>query len=196
MRLLALEHSPRAYRADFICYAAASSGLALTLLVAAPPGQGASLALWAAGGAVGWTLVEYLLHRFVLHGLRPFSRWHAEHHRRPTALIASPTLLSATLFVAGAALPAWWLLGPWAASAVMAGLLGGYLVYGLAHHAVHHVVGPVQRLPAPGQAWLARRRRAHALHHRSASRSPGHYGVTQGWWDWIFGSDTHPPAGP
>jgi hypothetical protein len=51
-------------------------------------------------GLVAWTLLEYALHRFVLHGLQPFRTWHAEHHRRPRALIGTPTILSATLIAA------------------------------------------------------------------------------------------------
>jgi len=40
-------------------------------------------------GLAAWTLIEYALHRFVLHGLQPFARWHADHHRRPSALIGA-----------------------------------------------------------------------------------------------------------
>jgi sterol desaturase/sphingolipid hydroxylase (fatty acid hydroxylase superfamily) len=66
----------------------------------------------------------------------------------------------------------------------MTGLLGGYLLYGLTHHAVHHAV----RLPGPAQGWLSRRRRQHALHHRGSATVAVNYGVTQGWWDRVFGS--------
>ncbi len=184
MPLLALEHSPTAYRADFVFYGASSLALGGALLLARPAGSGAMLAAWALGGAALWTLVEYGLHRFVLHGLAPFKKWHAEHHRRPTALIASPTLLSALLFGALAALPAWWWLGAWPACALCFGLITGYWAYGLTHHATHHAVPPFVRR----SAWLARRRRWHAMHHSTtaARAQPGHYGVSSSLWDYVF----------
>jgi cyclopropane-fatty-acyl-phospholipid synthase len=181
--LLRLEHSHTRYRVDFACYAAAITGLALSLLLAAPSGRGRALGLWVVAGGGAWSLVEYLLHRHVLHALPPFRHWHALHHQRPTALIASPTVLSASLFALGAAAPAWWLLGPWPACALMTGLLGGYLLYGLTHHALHHPV----RLPGPARAWLSGRRRLHARHHLAQGANRGPYGVTQGWWDALFG---------
>ena len=139
------------------------------------------------GGLAGWTVIEYLLHRFVLHGLQPFSRWHAEHHSRPTALICSPTSLSASLITVLVFLPALALAGLWPACALTFGVLTGYLAYAVTHHATHH-----WRSEA---AWLLRRKRWHALHHR-ASRPPGHYGVTSGFWDHVFGSAGGRPRAP
>lgn len=192
MPWLTIEHSPRAYRADFFFYGAVSATLGAALLLAAPTGQGWPLAAWAAGGALGWTLLEYLLHRFVLHGLPPFKRWHAEHHRRPTALIAAPTLLTASIFSTLLVLPAVWLLGAWPAAALSCGLLSGYLAYGLTHHALH-----LPRAGASaglGQRWLLQRRQWHGLHHRGARQAmPGssesHYGVSSAFWDRVFRTD-------
>lgn len=180
--LFSLEHSRAAYWADFGCYGLASATMGLALLLASPTGHGLALAGWAAAGMATWTLAEYLLHRFVLHGLPPFNRWHAEHHRRPAALIGSPTLLSASLFAVLAAAPAAWLLGAWPGCALLFGLVTGYLLYGLSHHAMHHAMSPaLQRWP-----WLARRRRWHARHHRAGSSPGGHFGVTSGLWDRVF----------
>ncbi|MDX5446368.1 MAG: hypothetical protein LPJ87_09975, partial [Zoogloeaceae bacterium] len=44
-------------------------------------GMTGGLRLWTGSilliaGLVSWTLLEYLLHRFVLHGRGPFQRWH------------------------------------------------------------------------------------------------------------------------
>ena len=191
MPLLTLEHSPGAYRADFAIYGATSLALATVLLLAHPPGTGGTLALWALGGSAAWSPAEYLLHRFVLHGLPPFARWHAEHHQRPTALIGSPTLLSAALFATFAALPAWWLLGAWPAAALVFGLIPGYLLYGLTHHAMHHAV-PGGRV---GRSWLAARRRWHAQHHAAMAFGAArqHFGVSSSLWDRLFRTTGAPP---
>jgi sterol desaturase/sphingolipid hydroxylase (fatty acid hydroxylase superfamily) len=184
--LLKLEHSTAAYRADLALYGVLSLGLAALLALGGPPGSRPALAAWALAGGTLWTLVEYLLHRFVLHGLAPFSRWHADHHDRPKALISSPTILSVGLFALLAVAPAWYLWGPWPACALSFGLITGYGIYGLTHHATHH------RVPAWAQrsAWLSRRRRWHARHH-AASRAGapvGHFGVSLDFWDHVFGT--------
>jgi cyclopropane-fatty-acyl-phospholipid synthase len=150
---------------------------------------------WVAVGALGWTLLEYLLHRFVLHGLPPFRRWHVEHHRRPTALIAAPTLLSAAIF-ASVLLPAAWLLGTRPAAALGIGLLGGYFVYGLIHHAIHRPM--THHATHFGRRWLLKRRLWHGRHHRrmhlvpdqpQSSAMEGYYGVSSVFWDRVFHTD-------
>src|SRR5665647_1936102 len=169
MQLFTLEHSKLVYRADFALYGAASVGLAVFLMVASPRGQRLVVVAFVLVGLLSWTLIEYILHRFVLHGLPPFSAWHAAHHRRPTALISTPTLLSASLIAALVFLPEWALGGLWDACALTFGVLTGYLAYSIMHHATHHW--------RSDNAWFRRRQHWHALHHRPI-RQPGHYGVT------------------
>ena len=191
MPFLTLEHSPGAYRADFVFYGTALLGMLLWLLLRSPAGRALELVGWAFAGGAGWTLVEYLLHRFVLHGLPPFSRWHAEHHRRPTALIASPTVFTVSLFAMLAALPAWLWLGAWPACALIFGLVGGYLAYGLTHHATHHALPFALPFIGARGAWLSRRKRWHALHHATPAgtrHALGHFGVSSGFWDQVFGT--------
>jgi cyclopropane-fatty-acyl-phospholipid synthase len=178
MRLLTLEHGPWAYRADFAFYGAAVAVLAAVLAALAPQAQGLALVAWSAAGLLVWTLVEYLLHRFVLHGLQPFRRWHAAHHDRPTALICAPTLLSAGLILVLVFLPVLWLAGAWPACASTWGLLMGYLAYAVTHHATHHW--------RADNAWTRRRKHWHAAHHHLAT--PVCFGVTSGFWDVVFGS--------
>ena len=136
-------------------------------------------------GLAGWTLLEYALHRFVLHGLRPFSDWHAEHHHRPAALICAPTILSASLIAALVFLPAWALGGLWPACAITLGVLGGYLAYAITHHATHHW--------RASNRWTRQRKRWHALHH-DRHRGPGHYGVTTSFWDHLLGQGVNHPS--
>ena len=92
MGLFSLEHSKAAYRLDFAVYGAAVAALAVVLLVAAPREQGWQIVALVLLGLASWTAIEYALHRFVLHGMQPFSRWHAEHHERPQALICARLL--------------------------------------------------------------------------------------------------------
>ncbi|MFZ5960687.1 class I SAM-dependent methyltransferase [Pseudomonas knackmussii] len=186
MKLFELEHSKAAYLADFVLYGILSLVLAAMLVALSPPGLRLQCLLLALLGLLGWTLLEYLLHRFVLHGLQPFRDWHREHHRRPAALIGIPATLSAPLIVLLVFLPALALLDIWRAGALTLGLLVGYLFYSITHHALHHWHGSENR-------WLSQRRRYHALHH-GALAQPGHYGVTSGVWDQLLGSARPEPV--
>ena len=179
MGLFSLEHSKAAYRLDFAVYGAAVAALAAVLLVAAPREQGWQIVALVLLGLASWTAIEYALHRFVLHGLQPFSRWHAEHHQRPQALICAPTLVSASLIAALIFLPALLMGGVWRGCALTLGVLTGYLAYAITHHATHHW--------RSDNAWLQRRKRCHALHHHAALE-PGGYGVTSAFWDHVFRS--------
>lgn len=183
MGLFSLEHSRAAYRADFALYGAAVVLLAAFLLVAGPRERRLEIAAFAWVGLVSWTAIEYALHRFVLHRLRPFSRWHAEHHQRPMALICAPTILSAALIATLVFLPALVLGNLWSACALTLGVLGGYLSFSITHHATHHWCAD--------SAWLKQRKRWHALHHHAIGQS-GCYGVTSAFWDHVCGSaDTY-----
>ena len=178
--LLRLEHGKLAYFADFATYGLAVVGMAALLIAAGPGQQWWSLGLLTGAGLLGWTLIEYVLHRFVLHGLQPFQGWHAAHHDRPTALICTPTVLSAGLIAVLVTLPAL-LLGRWPACALTLGILVGYLAYTVTHHLTHHWRART--------AWLERRKRWHAAHHRTQHKQrPVCFGVTTDFWDRVFGS--------
>lgn len=125
MPLISIEHSRNAHRADILLYGAAVLGIGIWLGLHAPVGVGLDIVLWAGVGLLGWSAIEYALHRFVLHGLQPFKRWHVEHHRRPLALIGTPTWLSAVLFGGLVGLPAVLWLGRWLGSALTLGVLVG-----------------------------------------------------------------------
>ncbi len=191
MSLLSMEHSSVAYRLDFALYTLLCAANATALMSFHPAGSAWELLLWVVGGGVLWSLLEYLLHRFVLHGVAPFSNWHGLHHQRPAALIASPIALSLSLFLLLATLPAWWLTGGWHALALTLGLMSGYLVYSVAHHATHH------RTPVwiSNNAWITQCRIRHAMHHsahhlkaRGAMSKPCHFGVSNSLWDEVFGT--------
>lgn len=187
MRLFRLEHSKAAYHADFALYGTAIVALSAFLVVVGPSGFRIELACFVFVGLASWTAIEYLLHRFVLHGLQPFRRWHAEHHQRPSALICAPTILSATLIASLILLPAWVLSGPWRACALTLGVLTGYLIYAITHHATHH-------WRADG-VWLQQRKQWHALHHYHSGQRAC-FGVTSAFWDHVFGSARRAPRSP
>ncbi|HWH83720.1 MAG TPA: hypothetical protein VNU71_15920, partial [Burkholderiaceae bacterium] len=90
MGLLTLEHSTLLHRADIALYGAGVVGLAAFLVEAGPRAYLPIAAFWAVVGWVAWSAIEYALHRFVLHGVQPFRRWHEAHHQRPAALIGAP----------------------------------------------------------------------------------------------------------
>lgn len=182
-KLFALENSKAAYVADLLLYGAAVVALAIFLFATGAEDQRLGRFVLALAGLGSWTLIEYVLHRFVLHGIKPFCLWHAEHHRRPKALIYTPTIVTASINAALIFLPAFLVLGNLReASAFTLGILTGFLAFGVIHHAVHH-----WRL---GHAWLKRLKHWHALHHHTKQGS--YYGVTSIFWDRVFGTVAKP----
>jgi sterol desaturase/sphingolipid hydroxylase (fatty acid hydroxylase superfamily) len=179
MALFSIEHSKTAYHVDFALYCAAVAAMAAFLLVNGQRDQRVEIVVSVLIGLASWTAIEYAMHRFVLHGLQPFRRWHAEHHERPMALIYTPTVLSAALIATLVFLPALALGNLWRACALTLGVLTGYLAYSITHHAMHHW--------RADNAWLRNRKRWHALHHHHTGR-PSCYGVTTAFWDYVFGS--------
>lgn len=178
MRWFSLEQDRFAARVDLGFYSLAAGVLAAVAWTELPAHQAWRGAGWVLTGVVGWTLAEYVLHRFVLHGLQPFKRWHALHHARPQALIATPTLLTAVLFAVVVMAPAAWLLPIGQASALLLGVMAGYPTYILLHHAVHHAGG--------ARTSLRWHRRWHGAHHRVGASVC--YGVSVPLWDFVFRS--------
>jgi cyclopropane-fatty-acyl-phospholipid synthase len=178
MSMLALEHGKVAYWADFVFYGLVELSIVAFLWHTTQTRQWPFLTALALAGLGTWTLVEYAMHRFVLHGMLPFSRWHGEHHLRPSALISAPTLLSASLITALVFVPTLILTGPQFAGALTFGFLLGYLGFSATHHAMHHW--------RADSGWLRRRKIWHGVHH--LAQRPACYGVTTAFWDRVFRS--------
>jgi cyclopropane-fatty-acyl-phospholipid synthase len=179
MKLFSLQFSKAGYVADslgYVLWVVIVSGL---LVRFGPRREWLDIALLMGGGLMIWTFLEYVLHRFVLHGFEPFRSMHAEHHDRPHALIGIPTLLSAALFAALVFAPAVAMMDFWKGTGLTLGVVTGYLAYGGIHHAAHHW--------RPSTHWLNRRKQLHAIHHRVRNC---HYGVTTSLWDWVFRSNS------
>ncbi|HEX5361936.1 MAG TPA: class I SAM-dependent methyltransferase, partial [Fluviicoccus sp.] len=103
--------------------------------------------------------------------------WHADHHRRPKALLSIPIAFSAPLIGLVIFLPLLWTVGLWRACAMTLGIISGYTAYSVTHYATHHW--------RADSAWLKRRKQWHLIHHLSPQ---GYYGVTSSFWDRVFGS--------
>lgn len=133
-------------------------------------------------GAIGWTLMEYVLHRFVFHASSargPGAREHRKHHAQVdyfapwwqkalAALAATLVMLPLVSYFAGLVLGA----------AVTLGFVVMYLLYEILHRRAH-------TRPPRGRygRW---RRKNHFAHHFSDPRRA--QGVTTPFWDWTFGT--------
>lgn len=126
-----------------------------------------------AAGVVVWTLYEYALHRFVLHGVPLLREVHALHHRNQLDYIAQPPWATLATYAVFAAI-----FGV-RSSAFMVGFSTGYIAYSIAHTLFHYA-----RF-RPG-SWLWRLDQRHVQHHRNGDVC---YGVTVDWWDRAFGTE-------
>ncbi|KAK0658204.1 Ceramide very long chain fatty acid hydroxylase SCS7 [Lasiodiplodia hormozganensis] len=143
------------------------------------------------GGLFIWTLVEYILHRFLFHldGYLPDNRvgitlhflLHGIHHYLPMdkyRLVMPPTLF---LVLAS---PFWKLAHAvffynwYAATAVYCGGIFGYICYDLTHYFLHH-----RNLPA-----YYRELKKYHLEHHFADYQNG-FGVTSKFWDRVFNTE-------
>ena len=132
-------------------------------------------------GVAAWTLTEYVLHRWMLHGVEPFRRWHLVHHRDAAMPIRVPVLFSVLLVLAVVGLPALLSGGSAFAAPLSAGMLLGNVLQESVHHRLHDT--------RPLGSWLEARRRLHGFHHFRDERRG--YGTLTDFWDRIFG--TLPP---
>src|SRR6266576_2948652 len=96
-------------------------------------------------GILLWTLIEYLIHRYIFH-YEPKTRWgkqlhfvvHGVHHDYPNDAkrLVMPPVISVPLAIFFYVLFAF-LFGK-SAPAVWAGLVAGYVCYDSIHYAIHH----------------------------------------------------------
>jgi hypothetical protein len=170
---------------------------ALAVLAAALRlGRPATALAWFASGAFAWTLMEYLVHRHVLHGRFPdgpgllqhflhksFDHLHWEHHARPwDGRHVNGTIKDTgpfALVLAGLSF-----LAPLDTAPVfIAGLLQFYILEEWVHHSVHFC-----EFRNPYFRYIKR----HHLFHHSPKGSEAGYGLTNGFWDIML--DTRFPA--
>jgi sterol desaturase/sphingolipid hydroxylase (fatty acid hydroxylase superfamily) len=143
------------------------------------PPQPVICALVYGGGLVGWTLIEYLLHRVLFHHAPILSQIHECHHHSPQDLIGTPAWASILIGLIAVAAPSWAVLGFGLGTAATAGLVTGYLWYVFVHYASHH-------WRPRRDSYLYRTRLRHARHHHLSHS--GNFGVTTAMWDHVFGT--------
>lgn len=145
----------------------------------------------AAAGLFFWTLIEYLLHRFVFHfhpkterGKRISFLFHGVHHAQPmekSRLVMPPAVsipLGAIFFVLfyvifGLIISALHLMFP-----IFSGFVLGYIIYDMTHYSLHHI-----RIK---KGYMFRVRKNHMVHHGSTPDK--RFGVTGNLWDRVFGT--------
>lgn len=165
---------------------------ALCLVAAFAVGGGPLVVIGAfLGGLLYWSLIEYLVHRFVLHW-EPTVPWqqairkrinnHSSHHDKPDkqAVYANPHLAGAVAI--GATMPVVMLALGFPLPIALAASGGAYLGYvGTEYlHAALHV------LPMKGSAYARWLNRFHSIHHYRDDRY--NHAVLNPLWDYVFGS--------
>jgi sterol desaturase/sphingolipid hydroxylase (fatty acid hydroxylase superfamily) len=145
-------------------------------------------------GVACWTLIEYILHRFVLHlrlrataVRRTIERLHLGHHREPRDEAKVTVPVYGSLPIAAALLGVFRLsASSWeAAGLLMIGCIAGYLWYETVHFRIH--------CGRKRGRWLCRQRTNHFFHHfRDEGRC---FGVTTPVWDWVCRTGRGGPEG-
>ena len=137
--------------------------------------------LWFIVGAVGWSLSEYIIHRFDGHGMKgntPFSREHLAHHGDPKhyAETWKKVVLAVLVFCALAAISRP-ILGSlcWSMSS---GFMLSYGLYEIIHRRIHTHSGM-----GPYGRWL---RQHHLAHHFTDPKK--NFSITTPVWDILFGT--------
>ena len=170
------------YYIDFFISGALVAALAGTSLTADRWMQDTVWALYVIAGALCWSLLEYVVHRWLYHRAPYFRDLHHAHHAEPNAFIGAPPIVGILLILAIFFAP-FVTTSMVAASGLTTGILIGYMSYMLVHHAAHYwKLSPVS-WPS---SWLWHARRHHALHHHHAIEC--NYGITTSLWDHVFGT--------
>ena len=148
--------------------------------------------IFAAAGIPVWTLVEYLFHRYVLHGRFPAGEGiirrfmherldplHWEHHKRPFDGHHINGELKDLLPLFFVAVPVSFIAPIYTLPVLLAGVVQSYVMEEWVHHSVHFY-----NFRSPYFRYI---KRHHFYHHSSKGMEQG-YGLTNGFWDIIFGT--------
>ena len=131
-----MRQSPLAYFADMVVSPLLAGGLSTFALTHF---TNYALVCWLATVMLGvalWTLIEYVTHRMIYHRVAAFKKYHEAHHADPQAYIGAPPLLGASVVFLISFVPVA-TFAPALATGLSVGMLTGYSVYLLVHHAIH-----------------------------------------------------------
>ncbi|KPK17802.1 MAG: hypothetical protein AMJ62_00780 [Myxococcales bacterium SG8_38] len=139
-------------------------------------------------GAISWTFLEYVIHRWLGHDARtrpnPFAAEHVRHHSEGNYFAPSwKKAVAAVLFTAMLIGPSIALAGVAAGSSFVAGLITMYVAYEVVHRRDH---------THPGSGSYMKLIRRHHFYHHFTDPHFNH-GVTTPLWDWVFGT-LQPPG--
>jgi sterol desaturase/sphingolipid hydroxylase (fatty acid hydroxylase superfamily) len=148
-------------------------------------------------GLAFWTWVEYLIHRYILHGRFPdgpgfqrvthrlFDHLHIEHHKRPwdgshiNGTLKDSAWFVLPLFLVSLLLPAW------ALTSFFAGVIQAGIVEEWVHHSVHFYHFD--------NLYFRYIKRHHMYHHSPKGDNEG-FGLTNGFWDMVYGTRIPAPV--
>jgi sterol desaturase/sphingolipid hydroxylase (fatty acid hydroxylase superfamily) len=141
----------------------------------------------AACGVLSWTLLEYVIHRWMGHDRRfrgnPFGVEHTRHHAEGNYFApTSKKLVVAVVVIGILSLPAIAIAGVAHGGAYVLGLVGFYGIYEWLHRREH---------THPGIGRYGRWARRHHFHHHFVNNRSNH-GVTSPVWDLVFGTLEQP----
>lgn len=140
-----------------------------------------------AGGIFTWSLMEYILHRFLFHykppgkiGARIHFIFHGVHHDYPNDAmrLVMPPVMSVPLAIIFYFLFKL-VLGETMVFPFFAGFVSGYLFYDISHFAIHH-------FNFKNKFWLNIKK--HHMFHHYKEPAKG-YGVSSKLWDKVFKTD-------
>lgn len=140
-----------------------------------------------------WTLVEFFFHRYVLHGrfgpgkgiLRRFLHerldpLHWDHHDRPYDGRHINGAIGDLLGLFAVSAPLSFIAPIYTLPVLLAAVVQGYVIEEWVHHSTHFY-------NIPGR-YFRYIKRHHGYHHTPAGTELG-YGLTNGFWDWVFNTD-------
>ena len=149
-------------------------------------------AFFLAAGVVNWTLVEYLFHRYVLHRhfadgkgfIRKFAHrrldpLHFEHHERPWDAFHITGMIKDLLPLFFVAAPLSFIGPIYTLPILLAATVEGYICEEWVHYTIHFC-----KIRNPYFRYV---KRFHLYHHSPKGFDRG-YGITGGFWDFVFGT--------
>src|SRR5271170_3675001 len=99
--------SKLSYYSDFVVYPVVIVGLAALGVGHTTWADRTEWLCFGVAGFLAWTLVEYVLHRYVLHQHTYFAPMHGQHHASPLAFIGTPSWISVSVLSLVVLVPTW-----------------------------------------------------------------------------------------